>query len=258
MSAIPEPAGHFVRAQEVLACATRQWVRAPRRVGADPYELLDRDVDPSAAPPRTARVLIVGSDPLARSGLSSLLASQAGVEVVAQSGPSEDVSLSVSRNRVDVALWDLGTDSQAAAERQGSIETWQVPVLALVLDETAAENALAAGAHGALFRDADGQILSAALQAIVLGMVVLDPALASSALRPRPRLRGPGSEPLTAREVEVLQLLSQGLSNKAVADRLGISEHTAKFHVNSILAKLGAQTRTEAVVQAVRLGLVLL
>jgi len=199
----------------------------------------------------------VGSDPLARSGLSSLLAGQAGVEVVAQAGAGEDVSLSVSRNRADVALWDLGADSEAA-ERQGSIETWHVPVLALAVDEPAAANALAAGAHGALFRDADGPMLSAALQAVLLGMVVLDPALASSASRPRPRLSGPGSEPLTAREVEVLQLLSQGLSNKAVADRLGISEHTAKFHVNSILAKLGAQTRTEAVVQAVRLGLVLL
>jgi DNA-binding CsgD family transcriptional regulator len=66
------------------------------------------------------------------------------------------------------------------------------------------------------------------------------------------------AEPLTAREHEVVQLLAQGLSNKAVGERLGISEHTAKFHVNAILTKLDAQTRTDAVVRAARLGLILL
>ena len=70
-------------------------------------------------------------------------------------------------------------------------------------------------------------------------------------------LEGP-VEPLTPREVEVLQLLSQGLSNKLIGARLGISEHTAKFHVNAISGKLGAQGRTDAVVRAARLGLLLL
>ena len=63
---------------------------------------------------------------------------------------------------------------------------------------------------------------------------------------------------LTPRESEVLQLLAEGLPNKAIAERLGISDHTAKFHVNAILGKLGASTRTEALAQAARLGLVLL
>jgi len=151
-----------------------------------------------------------------------------------------------------------GVEDRDAADRLRGLEELGVPLLALVADEGTAAEALAAGAQGALFRDVDGHRLTAALQATALGMVVLDQALAASALRSRPHLTGPGPEPLTPRELEVLQLLSQGLSNKSVADRLGISEHTAKFHVNAILAKLGAQTRTEAVVRAVRLGLVLL
>lgn len=228
------------------------------RVGGDPCDLLDRPVDRDVISARKVRVLLVGGDPLARGGLSSLLADQPGIDVVAQAGLSEDGSLAASSDRVDVALWDLGSDSDAASDAPVGIEQWRVPVLALVAEERAATEALAAGARGALFRDADAQALSAALQATALGMTVLDPALANSALRPRARIGTAGSEPLTARELEVLQLLAQGLSNKSLADRLGISEHTAKFHVNSILAKLGAQTRTEAVVQAVRMGLVLL
>jgi DNA-binding NarL/FixJ family response regulator len=66
------------------------------------------------------------------------------------------------------------------------------------------------------------------------------------------------AEPLTSRELEVLQLLVEGVSNKGIAERLGISEHTAKFHVNSILGELGAQNRTEAVTRAARTGLIIL
>ncbi len=215
-------------------------------------------MDPGATSQRAVRVLIVGGDPLARGGLLALIAGQPGIEVVGQVGLSEDVPLSISRQRPDVAVWDLGSQSKTVLDRLRGLEELGVPLLALVADEGAAADALAAGAQGALFRDAGAHRLTAALQATALGMVVLDQALAASALRSRPHLTGPGPEPLTPRELEVLQLLSQGLSNKSVADRLGISEHTAKFHVNAILSKLGAQTRTEAVVQAVRLGWVLL
>ena len=88
--------------------------------------------------------------------------------------------------------------------------------------------------------------------------MVVDRDLAP-ALYPRPDIEpSPLVESLTPREVEVLQLLAEGLPNKGIAQRLGISEHTVKFHVNAIMGKLGAQSRTEAVVQATRLGLILL
>ena len=119
-------------------------------------------------------------------------------------------------------------------------------------------NALAAGARGVLPRLADAARLTAALHAIAAGLTVLDDALAPAALRARSARPAALVEPLTPRESEVLQLLAEGLSNRTIAARLGISEHTAKFHVNAILGKLGASTRTEAIVAAARLGLVLL
>jgi DNA-binding NarL/FixJ family response regulator len=90
---------------------------------------------------------------------------------------------------------------------------------------------------------------------VASGLAVLDAAAAGELLRPAPAAP---SEGLTPRELEVLALLAEGLSNKAIAGRLGISDHTAKFHVNAILGKLGAENRSEAIVRAARLGLVVL
>ena len=87
---------------------------------------------------------------------------------------------------------------------------------------------------------------------------VLDESFVSALLRDAPPPAPDLVESLTPREIEVLQLLSQGLPNKGIAQRLGISDHTVKFHVNAILGKLGVQSRGEAIVQAVRLGLVTL
>jgi DNA-binding NarL/FixJ family response regulator len=97
--------------------------------------------------------------------------------------------------------------------------------------------------------------LAAAIAAVARGLFVADPALVP-ARSPRPSTRD--VEDLTPREHEVLQQLAAGLSNKEIASRLAISEHTVKFHVNALLAKLDAESRTEAVVRGVRLGLVIL
>ena len=132
-----------------------------------------------------------------------------------------------------------------------------VPVVAVLWDEEQGAAALAAGVRGVVLRDMLSDRLVAALEAVARGLVVIDPALAD--LLPRRRaVTAELVEPLTPRENEVLQLLAEGRSNKSIAARLGISEHTAKFHVNAILGKLGAATRTEALAQAARLGLVLL
>ena len=100
--------------------------------------------------------------------------------------------------------------------------------------------------------------IAAALHGVINDLVVLDPDFVAAPLtfiEPSP---APLPERLTAREMEVLQLLSEGLPNKVIAQKLGVSEHTVKFHVNAIMGKLGAQSRTEAVVRATRLGLILL
>jgi two-component system nitrate/nitrite response regulator NarL len=131
----------------------------------------------------------------------------------------------------------------------------------VVANEFDAREALAAGARAALPRDAGGESLAAAIRAAIQGLVVLDESFASALLgdvRDAPPPAPDLVESLTPREAEVLQLLSQGLPNKGIAQRLGISDHTVKFHVNAILGKLGVQSRGEAIVQAVRLGLVTL
>jgi len=204
------------------------------------------------------RVVILSSDPLAAAGLGHLLEEFGDAVTVAEAGEAE------------VALIDTGRGGEPDGAGRGLEVIAELPVPAVVLvgEEEDAAAALAAGARGALLRSADPASLWAALVAVRAGLTVLDGGFAPAALAgqppgaPPPGLGPPrsagGSSELTAREREVLALLSRGLSNKQIAQRLAISDHTAKFHVNGILSKLGAATRTEAVVIAARQGLVAL
>jgi DNA-binding NarL/FixJ family response regulator len=206
------------------------------------------------ARPGDTRVLIVGDDPLARGGLAVLLAGEPGVEVLGQASPGAEAVSSVAGLQPEAVLWDLGVSPRSAPEGIGALPA----VVVLAADEELAAQALAAGARGALPREAGARRLAAALSAAARGLVTLDESFAGALLRPQPPVPVPLVEPLTPREIEVLQLLAEGLSNKEIGSRLGISESTAKFHVNAILSKLGAQGRTDAVVRAVRMGLVLI
>jgi two-component system nitrate/nitrite response regulator NarL len=203
------------------------------------------------------RVLVVGEDPLARSGILALLAAREDLTVVGQAAPEEAAAQARSTG-AEVTLWDIGVDPvpdldalEDVAQARGSA------VVVLSAGEGRVPDLLGAGARGVLARQADAPRLAAALQAVAHGLVVIDGVLADGALRTRPSAEAL-VEPLTPRELEVLALIGQGLSNRVLAQRLHISEHTAKFHVNAILGKLGAQTRAEAVAQGVRLGLLLL
>lgn len=212
------------------------------------------------------RVLVVADDPLTRAGLAALLSGPLGCTVVGQVTGDADLRTEVAVARPDVILWDLGWDPLSPATGSASslerladqVAEIDVPVVALVAEEAYTRAVWTAGARGLLPRDVDAEELAAALVAVVRGLVVLTPALAGALMPadhlPETRL----VEALTPREREVLQLLAEGLPNKAIARRLGISEHTVKFHVNAILGKLGAQSRTEAVVRATRLGLIFL
>lgn len=117
-----------------------------------------------------------------------------------------------------------------------------------------------AGVVGVLSEEVTGEQLTAALEAVSRGLVVLQPEerRTTRSEAPAPEELRELIEPLTAREREVLEMLARGLGNKEIAGRLKISEHTVKFHVASILGKLGAATRTEAVSVALRQGLILL
>ncbi len=198
------------------------------------------------------RVLVVADDPLARSGLAALLAEQAGIAVVAQAASTERIGRLLEAYDPDAVVLDLGTGDP---DRAAGLDALGVPVLALAPDGEHAAAALAAGARAVLLRDAEGSRLATALAAVTRGLLVLDEAL-REAVRPRAVPAEAPVEALTPREREVLQLLSEGLPNRRIAERLAIGERTVKFHVNAILGKLGVATRTEAVVVAARLGLV--
>ena len=186
-----------------------------------------------------------------RSGLVSLLGLELDFSIAGQ-GSTPDDSVSSVRD-AEVMLWDVGARGSGAAR---GVALERTPTLALVQDEESALDLLRAGALGVLLRETDGERLIAALRAVAAGLGVFEPALLRTLL-------GARAAPLdalllTPRETEVLSLMAEGLSNKLIADRLKISDHTVKFHVNSILTKLSADTRTEAVVLAARRGLLML
>jgi two-component system nitrate/nitrite response regulator NarL len=204
------------------------------------------------------RVLIVADDPLTRTGLATLLADQPECTITGQVPGDVNLADALEVYLPDVLLWDMGWDPALVLERVADLQEAGLPIAALLPDEMQAVEVWAAGARGLLLRDVSVDRLVAALLAVSQGLIALDPAMADVVRSPKGLLPPPLAEELTPRELEVLQLLAEGLSNKAIAYRLDISEHTVKFHVNAILGKLSAQSRTEAVVQATRLGLIIL
>ena len=210
---------------------------------------------PEASDP--IRVVVVAGDPLARNGLIALLREGSGLEVVGELSPSAGLSESLGALAADLVIWDLGTGGAGSEELGSLLVGSETPLLVLVGDAERASEALSAGALGVLPRDARPERLRLSALAVANGLFALDPALGRKLFQSRSSAGAP-SDTLTARELEVLELVAEGLSNKLIAARLGISDHTAKFHVNAILSKLGADTRTEAVVRAARLGLLTL
>lgn len=212
-------------------------------------------------------VLVVADNLLARAGLSALLSEQTDLVVVGQVPAGDALMDDLDVYRPDVLIWDFGWQPESLVERfstnfsEADGET-TLPVLVLLPDDTyAAEVAalLRATRMGGVFlSDSDTQQLIAALSAVAAGVVVVDPALVDVVLSRGEEPPEALSEALTPREVEVLHLLAEGLANKSIAHHLGISDHTVKFHVNAIMGKLDTQSRTGAVVKAMRLGLIAL
>ena len=211
------------------------------------------------------RVLVIAENLLVRAGLVTLLSQESGMAVVGQVAGGDTLLNDLEVYRPDALVWDFGWQQDSERESfahladEIGVESL-LPVLILLPDDSRAGEMAAllrdAPAGGLLLRDSGPDQLGAALNAAALGLLVFDPALA--ALPVSDTLSEPLLENLTPREMEVLQLLAEGLANKMIAQRLGISEHTVKFHVNAILGKFNAQSRTEAVVRATRLGLIFL
>jgi DNA-binding NarL/FixJ family response regulator len=210
------------------------------------------------------RVFIVAASPLARAGLENLLAAR-DVEVVGSNPTSETLAEILADAAPDVVLIDSsGEPFEPLLESilaSGLASDVSVVILGEGMTPAAAADALRGGIRAALPGDISPAQLVAAIEAVASGLLVLHPSHASEGL---PAGSAPSrtldelAESLTRRELEVLQMLAAGLSNKEIAARLNISDHTVKFHVASILGKLGAASRTEAVSLGIRRGLVLL
>lgn len=206
------------------------------------------------------RVLIVADDPINRAGLAALMAEQPECVVAGQVGTDADMAEALESSQADVMLWDLGWEGEGTLDLLAEARELNLPVTVLLSGPDDAAAAFAMGARGVLLRSTEPRQLAAAMAAVASGLTVVDPLLAGIALA-APGREQPADglvEDLTPRERDVLQLLADGLPNKAIAERLAISEHTVKFHITAIMGKLSARTRTEAVTRAARLGLLIL
>ncbi len=194
-----------------------------------------------------ARVLIVAASAAARAELDATLTSRPTLAVVGRARPGAELARAAHDLHPDVIVLD---GDATIPPDLASLTSFVV-----LLDNPATEGAAAlrAGARAALRRDASPAELAAAIEAVAAGLIVLPPEAI-----PRPPRSESAAEPLTRREREVLSLLADGLGNKIIAARLGISDHTVKAHVGAIFDKLHVGTRAEAVALGLRLGLIAL
>ena len=203
------------------------------------------------------RVFLVAPTRAARAGLRAMLAGS-GAEVVGEAAALE--SYRAAEAAAEVVVADEEALRQAARELESVARGLAIVALADDQSLALALRGLPLSGWAIVPREAEAEELQAAVAAAAQGLVALPGALLDRLLGERRRQEVLGledaEEPLTARELEVLELISQGLSNKLIAQRLGISEHTVKYHVSSIYSKLGAASRTEAVSIGARRGLI--
>jgi DNA-binding NarL/FixJ family response regulator len=215
--------------------------------------------------PQSLRIVICAPSAIARAGLERLLQTEPGVEVIRLVTSSKELN----GYEADVVLYYA--DANRTTESEWSKGSEHAPVLLMAEDASPAflSHALAApGVGGLVSADCSGAELVIALKAVAAGLVTISPKFsatlgeilrrgAGKATHSTPYLGQPQGtlEALTSREHEVLAMMMEGLSNKEIALQLNVSTHTVKFHISSILAKLGASSRTEAITIGLRRGL---
>ena len=216
------------------------------------------------------RILLVDDHAMVRRGMRDFLALHDDLEIVGEAADGAAAIEQAAAIRPDVVVMDLlmpGVDGiDATARIKAADPDIEIVAITSFVEEARIVAALEAGASGFLLKDAEADELAAAIRAAASGEVHLDPAVAGIVAR-RMRSRaggaagtGEGSDGdalggLTARERDVLGAVARGLSNRAIADELGITERTARTHVSNILAKLGLASRTQAALLAVQHGL---
>ncbi len=213
-------------------------------------------------PRPSIRILVADDHPVVREGLIAMLSTQADFEIVGEAAHGEEVVQKAKALRPDVVLLDLEMPKMDGVEALQRLRETAPEVRALVFtvfdtDERIVE-AVRAGAQGYLLKGAPRSEVFKAIRIVSEGGSLLEPLVASKVLRhisSEADASRHTPEALTPREMEVLQCLGRGLTNKDIAEALFISERTVKFHVSAILDKLGAGNRTEAVTLAAHRGL---
>jgi DNA-binding NarL/FixJ family response regulator len=208
------------------------------------------------------RVLLADDQRVVRDGLAMLVGLLPGVEVVGTAADGEQAVAMAERLDPDVVLMDLRMprcDGVEATRRlRGRGDRPQVVVLTTYADDRSVVDALRAGARGYLTKDAGADDIESALRRVVAGQPAIDPAVQHhllDALGAGPTAAPPAPAGLTPRELDVLALIADGLSNAEIAGRLVVAEATVKTHVNHILAKTGARDRAQVVAFAFRTGI---
>ncbi|MCZ7534379.1 MAG: response regulator transcription factor [Acidimicrobiia bacterium] len=203
------------------------------------------------------RILIVDDHPVVRAGLRAVIESQDDFLVVGEATTGEEAVRRVERDKPDLVLMDLQMPGMGGAVATRQICKFDPAPFVVVLTTYDSDadilSALDAGAVGYLLKDAPPDVLFESIRSAARGDTVLSPAVASRLVD---RVRRPSTNTLSGREMEVLDLVAEGLANKAVARRLHVSEATVKTHLVHIFTKLDVSTRTAAVAAAVDRGLI--
>jgi DNA-binding NarL/FixJ family response regulator len=204
----------------------------------------------------TIRVLVVDDHPVVRDGLRGMLDSQPDLEVIGEAADGQQALAAVAQCTPDVVLMDLRmpvVDGVDATRRIcADHPTVRVLVLTTYDDDADIIRAVEAGATGYLLKDTPRHELFDAVRMAARGETVLAPAVAAKLMR---QLREPAEDPLTDRELDVLRLVARGLTNKAIATELHVSEATVKTHLVHTFTKLDVDDRTAAVMAAIHRGL---
>jgi DNA-binding NarL/FixJ family response regulator len=206
------------------------------------------------------RILIADDHPVVRDGLAMVLGTQIDFEVIGAAGNGNDTVSMTRQLEPDVLLLDLempGIDGLETLHQLRAICP-DIPVLVFTAYDTDERivGAVQAGAKGYLLKGAPRAELFTAIRTIAAGGTLLQPIIASKLMRHLSEQRDNTAEALTEREMDVLRLLARGSTNREIAAELVITERTVKFHLTSIMGKLGATNRTEALAIAAQRGLV--